>query len=162
MAPEGDIEKYLKSNYSVSDSQARTAAAFSGGIVKKAADFISDDALKKTRSDTIEISMNILSRDRLYGLSKVEYFTDNKDKIDNILDIMTSWYRDMVVYKECENTRYLINPDRADDIAHESRIYTMCRLNNIIDIIKNASLNIKSNVNYQLVIENMLLNIQEG
>lgn len=161
-ASEGEIVNFLKSKYNVSDSMARVAAAFSCGIVKNAVDFINDDDLKKARNEIIELSMNILCKDRLYGLSMVEYFMENKDKIDSILDIMTSWYRDILIYKECQDAKYLMNPDKASDIAHQSSIYTSDRLNNIIDIIKNALLNIKSNVNYQLVIENMLLNIQEG
>jgi DNA polymerase-3 subunit delta' len=52
--------------------------------------------------------------------------------------------------------------DKASDIEAESRKYTFSSLYKIITSIKKAGENIKSNVNYQLTIEIMLLNIQEG
>jgi DNA polymerase-3 subunit delta' len=159
---ETDIENYLKTVHNVSEKQARAAAAFSGGIVKKALELLQDSDFKKTRDEVIDLSMVLRKKDKLYVLSLTDYFIANKDKIDNILDIMMSVYRDMIIYKECGNIKYLINLDKCDDIVRECTMYTIDSLVKIIEVVKTAIQNINYNANYQLAIEMMLLNIQEG
>lgn len=161
-ASEDEIEKYLNTVHNISDRQAKTAAAFSGGIVKKALEFLNDSDLKKTRDEVIELTMKLYKKDTLNVLSFVDYFLANKDKIDIIIDIMISFFRDMYICRECGGSKYLMNLDRADDIARECILYTAGSLSKIIDTIKTALQNIKYNANYQLAVETMLLNIQEG
>lgn len=161
-APEKDIEGYLTSNAGASESQARYAAAFSDGIVKKALEFLNNGDFVKHRDEILEFSTGLYKRDKIQVLSFVGYFIDNKDKIDIILDIMMSWFRDIMVFKECGDNKYLINLDKADIIAGESKKITLDSLYKIINSIKDTLNNIKMNVNFQLSIEIMLLNIQEG
>lgn len=161
-APEDDIENYLKNVLHIPDKQARTAAAFSGGILKEAIEFLNDGELRRIRDEVIEISINIRKKDRFYAMSRVEYFIKNKDRANSLLDVMMSWFRDITVYKECGDFKYLMNPDRYLNIADECKSFTSSSLYNIIGVIKTAMQNIESNVNYQLVIETMLFNMQEG
>ena len=161
-APEKDIEAYLVNKLGAASKEARYIAALSDGILKNALDFISNDDLKNTRNEIIELSKNIRSGDKLDALSSVEYFVSNKDKIDRILDIMLSFYRDIMIFKECGDKKLLINLDKEEIIRDECSKYTVSSLYNIIKSIKEASRNIKLNINYQLAIEGMLLNIWEG
>jgi DNA polymerase-3 subunit delta' len=73
-----------------------------------------------------------------------------------------SYFRDIMVYNECRDDRYLINLDKKYIIIDECQKFTYNSLNNIISCIKKTADNIKANVNYQLSIEMMLLSMQEG
>lgn len=161
-APEKDIEEFLESKHSIPKVQAGAAAAFSDGIVKKALEFVNDSGYRKTRDEVIDISTNLYKKDKLYVMSRIDYFIDNKDKVDSILDIMMSWFRDILIYKECGNIRYIMNLDRAEDVVRECGKYSSESLNRIMNYIGAAARNLMYNVNYQLSIETMLLNIQEG
>jgi len=161
-APEKAIENYLINRYNVQKEEARYMAAFSGGIVGRALAFLSDDSVKKERDEVIRLIREIYKRDRLYALMQADYFLGNKDRIDYILEIMMSWFRDLLVYKETIDSKYLINLDKEQLIIEDSEKFTCSGLLSIIDIIKQTSDNIRSNVNYQLSIEAMLLKIQEG
>ena len=161
-APERDIKEYLEHKFSVPEGEARCIAALSNGIVKNAEEFLNDDVLKKSRDEVINIARYLYKGDKLKVLSNVDFFISNKDKIIYIAGIMTSWFRDILIYKECMNDKYLINLDKKDIIIDESTKFTYNSLNNIINYINHTVDNIKSNVNYQLSIEMMLLHIQEG
>ncbi|HBM75596.1 MAG TPA: DNA polymerase III subunit delta' [Clostridiaceae bacterium] len=161
-APERDIEAYLIDKAGVSAEQARYLAALSDGILKNALDFMDSDDLKAARNEIIELSRNIKYCDKIDALYSVEYFINNKDGIDKILDIMMSFYRDMMIFKECADKRLLINLDKAGMIQDECPKYTVGSLYNIIKSIKETARKIRLNVNYQLAIESMLLNIWEG
>lgn len=156
-----EIEGYLlKTGAGV--REARLGAAYSGGIVGKALEIMNDGNLNNIRGEVINIIRNLASGDKSKALSYADYFMNNKDKIEYIMDIMMSWVRDLAVFKECGHGRYLINADREDMIASEASSRTPGSLNRIIRAIKETGDNIKSNANFQLSIEVMLLKIQEG
>lgn len=161
-APEKEIENYLIAKMGTSKDQARYIAAFSDGIVKKALEFLNDEDFKKNRDKIVEMSKELYQKDKINILSYVDYFIGNKDRIDSVLDMMMSWFRDIMIFKECKDSKYLINLDKADIIASESSKFTYSSLYKIIKIIKETADKIKSNVNFQLSIEIMLLSIQEG
>jgi DNA polymerase-3 subunit delta' len=146
----------------IQEKDARFAAAFSDGIMKTALEFVNDEAVREERNKIIDVTRGLCSRDKINALLKVDYFMSNKDKIDYILDIMMSWFRDILIYKECGASSYLINLDKKDIIVEECPRFSSVSLNNIINSIKQTSSNIKANANFQLSIETMLLSIQEG
>lgn len=161
-APEKNIEEYLKRKMGVDETEARQIAAFSEGIVGKAVEILNDDVIKKDRDEIIDIVESLCAKDKIYALSRVDYFMNKKDRIDYILGIMMSWFRDILIFKECGDTKYLTNLDKAYVISDECSKFSFSNLYNIINSIKKTSQNIDSNANFQLSIETMLLNIQEG
>lgn len=161
-APERDIERYLVDKKGAPVSQARYIAALSDGIIGNALNFMDDEDLRNTRNEIVELSKSMRGSDKIDVLSRVEYFVNNKDKIDKILDIMLSLYRDLIIFKECGDRKLLINLDKEEIIIEECPKYTVSSLYGIIRSIKETARNIKYNVNYQLAIEGMLLNIREG
>lgn len=161
-APEGEIEKYLKYKMGINEKDARYVAAFSDGIVKKAEDYLNNEEQKKLRDDAIEIATSLYKDDKLHALSYTNYFLDHRDDVPYILDVMISFFRDILVFGECRDERYIINLDKEDIISRQCGRFTYTGLNNIINCIMKTMDNIKSNVNFQLSIEMMLLHIQEG
>ncbi|MCB2573040.1 hypothetical protein KQ718_17775, partial [Listeria monocytogenes] len=77
----------------IQESEARYIAAFSGGIMKRAHEFLSDDSVKKERDEIVRLTSEVYKRDRLHALMQADYFIGNRDRIDYILEIMMSWFR---------------------------------------------------------------------
>jgi DNA polymerase-3 subunit delta' len=161
-APEKEIEDYLKKNMGVLDYEARYAASFSEGILQRAKDYLSNDEFKESRNNIINMCARIKSIDKAGALSYLNYFMDNKSKIDYILTVMVSFYRDIMIYKETKDNKYITNIDKVDIINRESLKYTYTNLYNIISVLKQTSDNLKYNINFQLSMELMLLKLQEG
>jgi DNA polymerase-3 subunit delta' len=90
----------------------------------------------------------------------VERFTDEKERVQELLDMMLFWFRDIMVYKATEDLSLVINRDK-EKLLSEQSFLDFERINGIIKKIQDTSMNIQLNVNYQLSIETMLFKIQE-
>lgn len=149
------IKAYLKDYDS---NSVELAASYSKGILNKAINIIkgNDDILNK-REEIIKIFDRIVNSDSEIIYELEDYFEDKKDNIDTIIEIMIIWIRDVIfVNNNMENL--VVNKDYINLLKiHGGNM----KPSDIIEFMQNTSDNIKSNVNYKLAIDNMLLKIQE-
>ncbi|SDY99055.1 DNA polymerase-3 subunit delta' [Proteiniborus ethanoligenes] len=155
------IEKALISIYDKTEEQARFITSFSNGIVGRAIELSKSDSFKSLRDETIEILDTVTKGDKLKVYFGSDFFEKNKENIDEIMDIVLIWYRDLIVYKETENIDFIINRDKIDIIISQCKNLSRMKINDIIDTVVKTKDDIHANVNYQLAIEVMLLKIQE-
>lgn len=158
--PQDKIREYLE-GLGTDGDRARAAAAMSDGIVGNGLRFL-DEKFLKLRQEVINKSRELISGNTIEALKCVDFFISNRDKIDLLLDIMTSWYRDIIMLKLTKDKSLLMNLDCYDLLVEESQKLSYNRLDGIINIINLTRENISGNANYQLAIEVMLLKIQEG
>ncbi|SEG13972.1 DNA polymerase-3 subunit delta' [Caloramator fervidus] len=154
-----EIEKYLIKK-GVDSIKAKIFAKLSDGIVGSCKKFLDEDYIK-LRQQVIDIAKKIHKIEGLEILDLVKFFNENKESIEDILEQMIIWYRDILIYKLTYNKDMIINEDYFEDIIEESKILSYNKLNGIINIIKKTKQNLEYNINFQLSIEAMLLNIQE-
>lgn len=145
----------------VDSKKAQIAANLSDGILGNALKFL-DDKYTKLRQEVINRAIDVVNKDTLTILRSADFFVNNKDKIEIILDIMTSWYRDIIMLKLSNSNNNLANNDFYELLVEESQKLSYNRLDSIINEINSARDKIRKNANFQLTIEIMLLNIQEG
>ena len=88
----------------------------------------------------------------------MDFFNENKEIIEDILDMIIYWFRDLLIYKEIGESSLIINKDKLENLSSQSYM-NFGKINDIIKRIEDTKLNIKRNINYQLAIETMLLNI---
>lgn len=157
--PEGKIKAYLLSQ-GVEEKKAATAAGLSDGIVGNGLKFL-DEKFVRLRQDVINKAIELVQSNSLEILKSLDFFIKNKDKIDTIFDMLTTWYRDIIMLKLIKDKNLLMNMDYYDLLVEESQKLSYNRLDSIINIINSSREKIKENVNYQLTIEVMLLSIQE-
>jgi DNA polymerase-3 subunit delta' len=86
----------------------------------------------------------------------------DKEELLNLLEIITIWYRDILIYKYFKNTEKLINKDMVEEIKIAAEKNSSYSIFNQIEEVKKAQLAILNNANTQLTIEMMLLNIQKN
>lgn len=155
------IEEALIKYYNRSEEQARFIAAFSNGIIGRAIELSKSDEFRLLRDEIIEKLDTIMNGDKLKVFSVSEFFEQNKDIIDEIMDIILLWNRDLLIYKEIKNIDLLINKDKVDLISNQCQKLSKSKIMDILDVVRRTKEDIHSNVNFQLAIEVMLLNIQE-
>lgn len=153
------IKNYLKENYNTPDDIADLASEYSKGILNKALNIIkgNDDILNQ-RAEIIKLFDKIVNSDSEIIYELESYFETNKDNIDLIIEIMMLWIRD-IIFIESNMEDMVINKDFLDLAKNHAKL--MKTNSNIMEQLQNTSDNIKSNVNYKLAIDNMLLKIQE-
>ena len=153
------IKTYLKEYYSTEEEKADLAANYSKGILNKAVSIVNgNDEILEEREKIIKVFDKIINTNSEIIYDIDNYFEENKDDIDIIIEIMMIWIRDII----------FVQNNMQDLVMNKDLIYLakehsekMRDKSNLIEYLQNTSDNIKSNVNYKLAIDNMLLKIQE-
>jgi len=156
-----DIKSYLINNKDIDSETAQMLAAFSGGIVGRAVELLDNPDFHVRREGVIKLCKDLMTPKLLNILDQISFFEEQKSHIEEVLDLMISWYRDLFVYKETRSVELIINVDKTEEIDYQVRGIDLRKVRDIIFIIEKAKNNLKSNVQFHLNIEVMLLNIQE-
>ncbi|OZV12603.1 DNA polymerase III subunit delta' [Tissierella sp. P1] len=156
-----DISKIidlLMRDYGIDENRAKFIAGITKGSVEKSIELAESNSFFDKREEIIKIIDGLLKGDKTKALTSMDFFNENKENIEEILDIILYWFRDLLIYKEIGNTGLLINKDKIEILSKESFI-DLNRINDIIYKVEDTKINIKRNVNFSLSIETMLLSI---
>lgn len=153
------ISNLLVKEYSIDSDKAKFISEFTKGSVGKSIELCSSIDFFQKRDEIIKIIDSILKGDTTKALSSTDLFNSNKENINELLDIMLYWFRDVLVYKELGESALILNKDKFEILSNQSFV-DLNKINDIIYRIEETKANIKSNVNFGLSIETMLLNIQ--
>jgi DNA polymerase-3 subunit delta' len=118
-----------------------------------------DEILIK-RKAVIEIFDEIIKTDQEIIFEFENYFEEQKHDIDEILEMMMLWIRDIFFVKN-KMESLIINKDFLELAREHSINLKIDAVDDLIVYLQCVSDNIKNNVNYKLAIDRMLLKIQE-
>ncbi len=156
-----EVYDYLVENYGGKLDNNEFIAAFSDGIIGTAIEAAESSDFLMLRENVIQMLLKLCSNRMLDIFKACDFFEKNKTDIENILNIMLLFYRDMLIAKVSREENMLINSDKKDIILNNVDIFSLHGLVNCIEIIEMTKLNLKKNANYQLSIEVMLMKLQE-
>ncbi len=154
------ITDLLVNSYGKLKTEAEFLAEFTKGSVGKSIELATSDDFFAKREEIINLIDILLKGDKTKAISSIGFFNDNKETIDEILDIFLFWFRDLMLYKKLGNNPLIINKDKIEYISKHSYIKSD-KINDIIEKVQQTKEYIKGNANFQLSIETMLLNMQE-
>lgn len=154
------IEDYLVRMYNKTSEEASFVANFTKGSVGKSIQLSTSDRFFQMRDEILKILDSIIKGDKTKAFSSMGFFNENRDNIEEIIDIIQYWFRDLLIFKEIGENHLIINKDKLEYLSSQSFV-DFNTINDIIEKVEETKDNIKKNVNYQLSIETMLLNIQE-
>ena len=154
------IASLLENVYGKSKEEAKFIADFSKGSVGKSIELAISDSFFQKREEVIKLIDSLIKGDKIKAINSIGFFNENKEGIDEILDIFLFWFRDLIIYKEIGDNALIINSDKIDYLYGQSFIQ-FNKINDIIEKVQETKENIKRNINFQLSIETMLFNIQE-
>jgi DNA polymerase III subunit delta' len=153
------IEGMELENYS--NDEMNAAVAYSEGIPGKAEDFLKNSSLKDLRNMLIDL-LYVLVKGNIKNLLDFEdKILLYKDKKEEILNILASFIRDIIIYKEVSNINGVINGDKIENIKELAIEMSYKKLNKIIDKIGEAREAFLSNSNFSLTIRVMLIGFME-
>ena len=156
------ISDYLQTVLGVPEDQAALCAAFAQGNLGKAANLSGSEDFVQIKLSTIQLMKRLREID-LYELTQaVKQIGEYRLRISDYFDLMTIWFRDILVYKATSDANKLIFRDEVYDIKKQASISSYEGIQKIIDAIITAKTRINSNVNLELALELMLLTIKEN
>ena len=159
------IRQYLRDQDRFLDSTIDVITAMASGNVGKAKLISEDSEFIEFQDSIIEILKSIPNSDYrriLDGIDKLsEIKSEKKYSVEEVFDLFTLWYRDVLLYKATEDIDSLIFKKEATSIAKQSMYFKYDALNEVIRFIDDAKSKVSSNLNYEAVMELLLINIQE-
>ena len=156
------IKMMLMDKYQVPDYLAEVSAVFSGGNVGKAIQFVTSEDFAKTKDYVIELVTKIFDYRVYEVIEKIKELGEEKTRISNYLDLCMMWYRDVLIYKATECEKNLIFLDEVRTIRGQAQSLSYEKIEKIMKAMDQAKVRLKANVNFDIVMEMMLLTIKEN
>jgi len=151
------IAAFLEKELALAPDKAIILASSSGGSIGR--------ALTLHKGDYIALRDSILGRiskgtlDPLGCLALAGELAGDREDIQEALDILKTWYRDLLVFKETGRAEALINRDHAGEIGHLAGLTDGSAILRGIRTIQGAAAAIERNVNKPLTLETMVFTL---
>lgn len=161
-APDEEIRRYLMKELQVPDYKADVCVAFARGNVGKAKALATSEEFDNIKEDAVGLLKSIDSMDIGEIATAIRKITEYKFNIDDYLDIIAVWYRDVLMFKATGDANHLIFKSELQYIREVADSSTYEGIDNVIDAIDKAKSRLKANVNFDLTMELMILAIKEN
>ncbi len=89
--------------------------------------------------------------------TKVEKIMSEIDRIEEILEMIKLWYRDILIIKNTRNQNYIVNCDKLEILGKKSQIYSQKMLIDILDYLDQVEEYLTKNANKRLVLERLYI-----
>lgn len=156
------VMQYLKEHYELSDYQMKFAVAFSQGNIGRAIALVTSEKFAQLKDLVMYIIRYAQDMTVSEIMAQIKLISDYKLAIDDFLDLMAVWYRDVLVFKSVNDTNPLIFKDEIPLIKEQAAICSYEGLNDILNSLDKVKIRLKANVNFDLTMELLIMTIKEA
>lgn len=156
------IRNFLMKKYQVPDYKADICTAFAQGNVGKAIQLAGSEDFNEIKDSAIQLLKRIKDIELYEMMEAVKHISEYKLSINDYFDIMTIWFRDVLLYKATSDANSLIFKDEIYDIKTQASKSSYSGIETIINALEKAKRRLSANVNFDLVMELLLLTIKEN
>lgn len=163
MKPVADsiLREYLSKESSIQDYKVDMCVAFARGNIGKALRLAENEDFDNIRNDAVNL-LKYIKDMQVYELTAaVKKASDYKVEINDYLDIILVWYRDVLLFKATQDVNNLIFSEEIQYIKKVADLVSYGGIQDIIDALEKAKKRINANVNFELTMELLFLTIQE-
>ena len=124
--------------------------------------YIKDALIKKLKDEVLNLMRHINEMDISELVEAVKRCTLYKVEINDYLDLIMVWYRDVLLYKATREIDKVVFKDQIDCMREQARRSSYEGIETILDSLDKAKARLKANVNFDLVMELLFLTIKEN
>lgn len=159
---EDKIKEYLMKHYQIPDYQADICAAFSQGNVGKAIQLASSEEFGELKASVLQLMKRLEDIDLYEMTGAIKQIAEYKLSVNDYFDLMMIWFRDVLYLKATNDVDGLIFKDEVYDIKKQAAKRSYQGIETILEALEKAKIRLNANVNFDLVIELLLLTIKEN
>ena len=156
------VKKYLMEQLQIPDYQAELCAAFAQGNIGRAVMLAKSEHFNEIKEEAIQLLKYIDEMELQEIVSAIKQINKYKLEITDYLDIFTIWYRDVLLYKATKDVDVLVFSDQLKYIKEKAKKSSYEGIETILKSIEKAKQRIRANVNFDLLMELLLLTIKEN
>jgi len=156
------VKKYLMEQMQIPDYQADICAAFAQGNIGRAIMLAESEHFNEIKDDAIQLLKYIDQMELHEIVSAIKEINKYKLEVTDYLDIITIWYRDVLLYKATADVNGVVFADQINFIKEKAKRSSYEGIETILGAIEKAKTRYKANVNFELLMELLLLTIKEN
>lgn len=156
------IKKYLMETMQVPDYKADMCTAFAQGNMGRAIMLANSEHFNEIRDEAVQLLKYINEMELSEIVQAVSRITAYKLEINDYLDIIMIWYRDVLLYKATKDMDKVVFKDQIKYIKERAKRSSYEGIELIIEGLEKAKARLKANVNFDLVMELLFLTIKEN
>lgn len=156
------IRKYLMEKLEVPDYKADICTAFAQGNMGKAIMLAGSDHFNEIRDEAIQLLKYIHDMEISEIVKAIKRCQAYKLEINDYLDIIMIWYRDVLLYKATKDVDAVVFKDQISSIKEAATRSSYEGIELILESLEKAKTRLDANVNFDLVMELLCLTIKEN
>ena len=156
------IKQLLMGQYQVPDYAASLSASFARGNVGKAIALATSSDFYKIKDNAVHLLKYIKDMDIYEIIEAVKIIKDYKLEIDDYLDLILVWYRDILLFKATSDVNGVIFKEQVNDIMRAAEVSSYEGIKKVMDALDKAKVRLHANVNFDLTMELLFLTIKEN
>ncbi len=156
------VKKYLMDQLQIPEYKAQVCTAFAKGNIGRAIMLAESEYFNEIKSEVTMMLRRINEMDIADLGIAVKKANNYKMDISDYFDVVSIWYRDVLMYKATKNIDRVVFQDQMDSIKERAKKSSYEGIENILNAIEIAKIRLRANVNFDLVIELLLLTIKEN
>ena len=164
MKPVADdkVRKYLMEQLEVPDYKAEVCVAFARGNVGKAKALASSEDFENVKSEALSLLKYIQDMELHEITAAIKKISDYKLEVNDYLDIMAIWYRDVLLFKATRDGNHLVFREEIQAIRRVAQRSSYEGIESVINALEKAKTRLNANVNFELTMELLMMEIQEN
>jgi len=159
---DAQVRDHLMVKHNIPAYQAEIAAAYAQGNIGRAEEAVLGDSFIALSEHLVHLMRRV---HRLSTIELVEFIrgvATDKTNTQQYLDLLTLWFRDVLMYKATREIDRLIFKKNITDIKEQAERSSYQGLEEIIGAITKAGDRLRANVSFELAMELLLLTIREN
>ena len=160
--PDDLIKSYLMRELQIPDYKADVCTAFAQGNLGKAKALAASEEFDNIKTEAVSLLRYIRDMEITDIVSAINKIKDYKIDINDYLDILSVWYRDVLLFKATNDANHLIFKDEIQYIKNVANQSAYEGIEIILEAIEKAKARLRANVSFDMTMELLLLTIKEN
>lgn len=156
------IKEHLMQKFGIPEYDARFAAAFARGCVGRAEAVINSEVFVGIKENALHMLKYVSDMTVGELINSVKSINDYKGNINDYLDLLAMWYRDVLLFKSTNDANLLIFKDELKTIRRQASVSSYEGIQTVLTSIDKAKKRLNANVSFELVMELLFLTMKEN
>lgn len=156
------VKEYLMNQFQISESKADVYTAFARGNLGKAITISSSETFQEMYQKFLKLLEHIREMDISQILDHIRDIKDGQMDLEECLDFVQMWYRDVLLYKVSGDKEHLIFKNEWNTIQKISESSSYPGIETVLGAVNEARSRLNSNVNMELAMELLFLVMKEN
>ena len=160
--PDNLVRQYLMKELQITDYKAEVCVAFARGNIGKAKHLATSEEFENIKSEVLSLLKYIQDMELNEMIAAVKRANEYKLEINDYLDIILIWYRDVLLFKATNDVNSLVFREELSSLRKVAARSSYEGIENVIRSLEKAKKRLDANVNFELVMQLLFEEIQQN